>query len=94
MFLVSLGIGCWASSSIGRVARFGCDDVGFDGFGFEVHINTLGRELVCACVNLRGWPGLIRVCLWLRLLMLKVVCLLSRDLAVMSCARKVLCGVG
>ncbi len=28
-------------------------------------------------------------CLWLRLLMLKVVCRLSRDIAVMSCAMKV-----
>ena len=92
MFLVGSGIGCWASSSIGRVAGFGCDDIGLDGFGFEVHI-ALGRGLVCARVDLRGWAGLILVCLWLRLLMLKVVCLLSRDLAVMSCARKVLCGV-
>ncbi len=88
MFLVSSGIGCWASSIIGRVAGFGCDDVGLAGFGFEVHI-ALGRGLICARVNLRGWAGLVRVCLWLRLFMLKVVCRLSRDLAVMSCARKV-----
>jgi hypothetical protein len=52
MFLVGSGIGCWASSSIGRVAGFGCDDIGLDGFGFEVHI-ALGRGLVCARVDLR-----------------------------------------
>ena len=93
MFLVGSGIGCWASSSIGRVARFGCDGIGLDGFGFEEHF-ALGRGLVCARVDLRGWAGLIRVCLRLRLLMPTMVCLMSRDLDVMSCARKVLCGVG
>jgi hypothetical protein len=93
MFLVSSEIGCWSSPSIGRVAGLGCDDVSLEGFGFEVHI-TLGKGLMCARVNLWGWAGLMRVCLWLRLLMLKVVCRLSRDLAVMSCARKMLCGVG
>ncbi len=93
MFLVGSGIGCWASSSIGRVAGFGSDDIGLDGFRFEVHI-ALGRGLVCARVDLRDWAGLIHVCLWLRLLMPKVVCRLSRDLALMSCAMKVLWGVG
>ncbi len=56
MFLVSSGIGYWASSSIGRVAGFGCDDIGLDGLEFKVHI-ALGRGLVCARVNLRDWAG-------------------------------------
>ncbi len=93
MFFASSGIGCWASPIIGRVDGLGCDAVGLDGFGFEVHI-TLGKGLICARLNLRGWAGLMRVCLWVRLLVLKVVCRLSRDLAVMSCARKMLCNVG
>jgi hypothetical protein len=49
---------------------------------------------VCGNVGLRGWAGLMRVCLWLRLLMLGVVCRLSRDLRVMSCDRKMSYGVG
>ena len=64
MFLVGSGIGCWASSGIGRDAGFGCDDIGLDGFGFEVHIALGGGGWVCARVDLRGWAGLIRVCFW------------------------------
>ena len=47
MFLVSSEIGCWASPSIGRVAGLGCDDVGLERFGIEVHI-TLGKGLMCS----------------------------------------------
>ena len=93
MLLVSSGIRCWAGTNIGRVDGLGCDDVGLDGFEFEVHF-ALDRGWMCVRVGMKGWAGLMRVCLWLRLLMLKVVCRLSRDLAVMSCARKMLCGVG
>ena len=80
-------IGCWASPSIGRVAGFGCDDVGLNGCGFEVHV-VLGEELLFARMNMRDWAGLMRAYLWLRLLMMKMVCRLSKDLAVTSCARK------
>jgi hypothetical protein len=43
---------------------------------------------VCARVGLRDWADLMRVCLWLRLLILGLECMLSRDLDAMSCARK------
>jgi hypothetical protein len=50
----------------------------------------LKEELACVSVGLRGWAGLMGVCLWLRLrlLMTGMASWLSRDLAVMSCARK------
>ena len=58
---------------------FHCIDVGLRCMFF-------GGRNVCARVILRVWAGLMR--LWLRLLMLKVVCRLSRDLVVMNCAKK------
>ena len=87
VFLVISVVGCWVIPSIGRVVGLGCDEVGLNGCGFEVHV-ALGMGMVCARVDRRGCAGLMRVCLWLRLLMLGVVCRLSRDLATMSCDRK------
>jgi len=84
VFLVSSGVRYWLIASIGRVGGFGCDDVGLNGCGFEVHV-VLGEGLVCARVGLRGWAGLMRLCLCLRLLVMGVVCRLSRDLVVARC---------
>ena len=60
LFLGSSRIGRGASPSIGRVAGLGCDDIGLNIFGFEVH-DALGKGLMCARVNRRDWAGLMRV---------------------------------
>jgi len=64
-------------------------EVGLNGCDLGVHV-VLKEELACVSVGLRGWAGLMGVCLWLRLrlLMTGMASWLSRDLAVMSCARK------
>ncbi len=85
--MVSSSVGCWVVSSVKRFVGFGCDDVDLNICESEVHV-ILGEGLVCARVGLRSWAGLMRVCLWLQLLLLGLVCRLSRDLAAMSCARK------
>ena len=80
-------MGCWVSPDIGRVFGFGCDAVGLNICEFEVYA-SLRYGMVCARVGLRGWADLMRVCLGLRLLIHGLECRLSRNLAAMSCARK------